>query len=611
MHTKESLLREIRRLLLLGLGGMLGLVIVVQTLSHYFDYATLSDKMRAGFVEEQKKSIRREVQRIVDRVNYQKSILEKSAANQARERARLAGEMVENMLQQHRGEPLAKIRPRLLDALKAMRFDGGRGYFFVLDRQGVVLMHPINPALEGQALENLPDSSGLGLRTFFNRLALNGGEGAVTYRFPKPGEPGKTFTKTTYAKYFPPLDWMIGTGVYLDDLEKEVKRDLLAEIQKMRFGQDGYLFVDDWQGVVLAHGAQPDLVGKNIWNHQDPNGVKVVQGLIAAAQTRDGDYIRYSWKKPGTNLERPKISYAMGIPDWQWMIGTGVYTDEIDGQIAQMREAVTRGLTSSILATLAGGAAVGLFFFVWLSRIYERILTDLNQFGVFFSRAPHSEERLEPERLRYVEHAELAGHVNWMLGQKVAAERELHAYHANLEELIRQRTAQLEEKTQELQRLATTDPLTGLLNRRSFSDLAEQHLREKVRYEGDSCLVMMDLDHFKAINDRFGHEAGDAVLCAVTRIVHAQLREADLFGRWGGEEFTILLPHTALDAALEISHRLSAALYESTIEPAGRVSASFGVTPIRKDENLNSLVKRADAALYKAKEAGRNRVEVI
>ncbi|MEU8076391.1 diguanylate cyclase [Catellatospora citrea] len=160
--------------------------------------------------------------------------------------------------------------------------------------------------------------------------------------------------------------------------------------------------------------------------------------------------------------------------------------------------------------------------------------------------------------------------------------------------------------------LATTDPLTGLPNRRALRTGLDRELDHARRHVTPLSLILLDLDHFKAINDEHGHLGGDAVLRRVAEILKAQLRSTDLAARHGGEEFAVLLPDTPNDAAKRTAERVRAALSAAPIELHGRsvkVTASLGVVAYPEHGlTTEELVRRADAALYNAKRAGRDRV---
>lgn len=162
-----------------------------------------------------------------------------------------------------------------------------------------------------------------------------------------------------------------------------------------------------------------------------------------------------------------------------------------------------------------------------------------------------------------------------------------------------------------LREQAATDHLTGVLTRRIWESAARREVLRSRRHGDPIAVICTDIDHFKAVNDRFGHAGGDAVLIATTSILAASIRETDLLGRTGGEEFTILCSGTAIEDAMMLAERCRAALAERPVEWQGKampVTASFGVAALRADDALEDMVMRADEALYKAKHAGRNRV---
>lgn len=168
-------------------------------------------------------------------------------------------------------------------------------------------------------------------------------------------------------------------------------------------------------------------------------------------------------------------------------------------------------------------------------------------------------------------------------------------------------------KSRRLRDLTLLDPLTGIANRPGIEREAARALDESIRDGTPLSLLMLDLDHFKAINDRYGHAAGDKVLRAITTVWQAQLRGRDPLGRVGGEEFVVVCPDTTLEQALVVANRLresATALRFDEIDPALRVSVSIGAAQARKaGDSCDALLDRADTALYRAKHQGRDRVE--
>lgn len=166
-----------------------------------------------------------------------------------------------------------------------------------------------------------------------------------------------------------------------------------------------------------------------------------------------------------------------------------------------------------------------------------------------------------------------------------------------------------------LEDLAIQDPLTGLNNRRYFMMSASEHLRLANRSGHSLCILMVDLDHFKRVNDTFGHATGDQVIRLTADVLRHELRASDVLARFGGEEFIACLPETELEAAGVAAERIRSSLEGSSLETVQggeavlRVTASLGIAAIRKgSESLDELIERADLALYEAKHGGRNRV---
>jgi diguanylate cyclase (GGDEF)-like protein len=163
---------------------------------------------------------------------------------------------------------------------------------------------------------------------------------------------------------------------------------------------------------------------------------------------------------------------------------------------------------------------------------------------------------------------------------------------------------------------ANHDPLTGALNRRAFSLIAEKELERSRRHDKSLSLLIMDLDNFKHINDRFGHDAGDALLCRFVSIAGQILHDEDIFFRFGGEEFVALLPNTSAEQALVAAERVRVAFARSESEEISDdsrsrpVSVSIGIAELKEREDIHNLLRRADAALYTAKDLGRNRCEL-
>ena len=172
---------------------------------------------------------------------------------------------------------------------------------------------------------------------------------------------------------------------------------------------------------------------------------------------------------------------------------------------------------------------------------------------------------------------------------------------------------QLDRAEEDMRRLASLDSLTHAYTRGHFVELAEKEVVRARRYGHPLSLLLLDIDHFKSVNDRYGHSAGDRVLRAAVDLFQGQIRRSDLLGRYGGEEFLVLLPETDVAGADVVAERIRAALRKAPVNVgnlAVEMTVSIGLTELRPEmQDVDALLAHADAALYRAKDAGRDRIE--
>lgn len=169
--------------------------------------------------------------------------------------------------------------------------------------------------------------------------------------------------------------------------------------------------------------------------------------------------------------------------------------------------------------------------------------------------------------------------------------------------------SELENEKRVLTDMALLDPLTRAYNRRKILGVLADEMARAIRYGHTLCVILCDIDHFKRINDTFGHDVGDTVLVEFAQAIAQGIRTNDTLARWGGEEFLVVVPEAGLPRAVELAQRLRRDISGRDFAPAGRVSASFGVAEFRPGQPVEALLKRVDQALYRAKAAGRDRVE--
>jgi polar amino acid transport system substrate-binding protein len=176
--------------------------------------------------------------------------------------------------------------------------------------------------------------------------------------------------------------------------------------------------------------------------------------------------------------------------------------------------------------------------------------------------------------------------------------------------LLQQAQKDIEEKNKELEKLAITDKLTNLYNRRKLDELLQNELNRCERFKHTFGVAILDIDHFKKVNDTFGHQEGDKVLIEISNILKTHIRKTDFVGRFGGEEFVIICPESQKEGIYNLIENIRVDISNHTFKEAEKISASFGIAMLKEKDTSESLLKRADVALYEAKNSGRNKVIV-
>lgn len=337
-------------------------------------------------------------------------------------------------------------------------------------------------------------------------------------------------------------------------------------------------------------------------------------------------------------FERPSVDPQITTDKWgsflsgyaplhdgtgRYLVGVDMKADEVARKMHQLKQA---GLVSLVVSLL-----LAILFADILARNFNARIHRLVRRCGEIARA-----QLEPSKPQgrgdELDHLgqtieAMAEHLEASRVQREQAHRALEKHKQELEERVQQRTGELltaNDKLREeirererieavLQQTARTDYLTQLPNRRAMIQMLD---KEAARYERSAhpfSLVLLDIDHFKAVNDSFGHDGGDEILVNIAERMHGWMREKDVLARWGGEEFLILLSDTGVDSAAEQAERLRASIAAQTFtvqQGQTRITASLGVAGYIQQQGVDSCIKDADVALYRAKSGGRNRVVV-
>ncbi len=445
MRRKIGLINLLRWLFVVALVMLAGVLSLFQISESYRQFGRQSKNIREEFIGRQKELVKREVERVVDRISQDRAMSAGKAKHHIMERVYEAHAIAENIYNRQRGvKNRAEVKELIKDSLRPIRFNDGSGFYFIIDAQGTNVLCADSCSLEGLNVLEHRDYQGRYIIREMLEIASLKEEGFYHYFWTKPDVRGVDHRKLSFIKHFAPYNWIIGSGVYFSDIEKDLQQELLEKIGKIRFGdqQNGYIFVVSYEGVTLMNDTKRHLIGKNIWDLTDPNGVKIVQEERKAVQNPDGGFISYVWDKPSAQKSSlnvifqkpsPKTSFMKGIDDWQWMIGAGVYLDDCEGEIALLHDCRMRELKQVVAGIVVMTLVVILLFLFFLSIVGRYLRRDYETFMRFFSRAADSDEEIKQDELKFKEFDELSGYANRMLREKIESQRKLEAEHERLE----------------------------------------------------------------------------------------------------------------------------------------------------------------------------------
>lgn len=517
------------------------------------------------FIAEQKAQLKMDVDGLISRISERSANLEAYQEENLRMKVEEARRIALNLYQTLKGSKSTKeIKSIIREALRPIRINEKYGYCFILEQTGTAILYPANPDLEGVNLRYAMLNSEKVVDTIIT-IATEKGSGLYGYDWYKPNyESDVLYPKISYVTHFKELNWIIGSGEYLDELQKLSIRTITDELKgNLTTDNPDYYFVYELHDIkggkdfatILINNNRSDLVGKKISDdYRDHNGKQFRKEFMKGIR-KDGEaFVVYSYKKPTGGYGR-KLSFFKHYPKWNWIVARGIYFDRLETTItdqkAQLKAKVKNDIIILIIFFL-GAVTIALIVAYHFS----------NQLQVIFNRY----RREQQENL-----------------------------------------GRLEELNTTLEKQNRTDPLTDIYNRTYFNEKLAEEIDIANRYKSSLCVVIFDIDHFKYVNDNFGHLAGDAVLKDFAGLVQQNIRRTDTFARWGGEEFIILAPGITTDNALTLAEKLRQIIEQHTFSVDRKITASFGISGYITDEDGETTLQRADDALYSAKQNGRNR----
>ncbi len=558
------------------------IVIFISTISIRHNQEILNQSLQnvhERLIAEQEKSIISKINMAIELIVYQRSTIERRLQSNVKSRVDTAYAVAQNIYEQNQHtKSESEIKQLIIEALRPMIWNHGESFIFILDKEGKFALAPkYLRHLEGKSIIDFKDVTGRLVIREEIKMVNTHKEGYLWDTFTRPEhDPRIQFKQMAYVKDVGHFNWYMGSSEYLDTTTQEIENSSIDILRNINKNATHYFFIVDKKGNDILHPFNPEYEGKNLYTISSEEHRKLFKSFLVKADTNSSEFTRYRWKNPQTRAMETKLTYVKTIPNTDWIIGTGFHVEDVDRAVeAKKKELIELNKSEMnrviLLAVFFSFLSIIASFFVSmrLKRHFEMLHSNIEKHNI-----------------------------------------ELSELNASLEDKITKRTEELKAAHDDMKKIAMTDTLTRIHNRYAFFTIMEIEHEKNNRYESKSSLIMLDLDYFKTINDTYGHDVGDRVLIDVVNKVAECLRKSDTFGRIGGEEFMILLPHTELKEAVEIAERIRCFISEQTFDPVGNVTVSMGVVQYRVDESIESFVKRVDIALYQAKESGRNQVVI-
>ncbi len=388
----------------------------------YRAFVSESEAIRDAFVESQKELIQGEVTNVADYIHYMKDRTEERLRKGIRERVYEAHAIASNIYERNVStRPLAEIKEMIKDALRPVRYNDGRGYYFAFNLEGVEELFAIRPEMEGLNMLPVKGASGEYVVRDMLDIVQRGNEGYYTYTWLNPGEDARGLRKIAFVKLFEPLGWVIGTGEHIDDVKAGIQGEVLRRIVHKRFGKDGYFFGSLFGGDPLFTNGMITEGNGSIWELSDPNGVKIIQEQNRAAEKEGGGFVNYAWRKMAGAKPSQKISYVMAVPEWEWIIGAGIYLDTIDAQLNAKKDALYSEFLRKAICCVFMLIILMLLIYWRAERITRKVRAGLDAFADFFQKAASEAVFIDPVSLPFSEFGDIALHANRMVKDRMTA----------------------------------------------------------------------------------------------------------------------------------------------------------------------------------------------
>ncbi len=415
-----------------------GLIIIFWAVNEYQSYRETVDSIRKNYQNSYEVRVKEELGKVIDSIDYRRTQNDMRMEQKLRERVQSAYTIASHVYSLYEDEKsVEELRSMVVELLRPIRWNNGRGYYFAGRVScGVIDLFADEPYFEKRSATVFKEITGQDVIGAMASIARDKGAGLYRYNLIKPEFAGKIFKKIAFIKYFQPFDWFVGAGVYNDDLEHILQKDVLARLQSMKFGKDGEVFGFRFDGTILFNRNQR-LNGRSIKDLISSNGATYGLSFWEAglSESREG-YVEYAEQGHSDGTSRRKLGFVKAYDDWNWILGTSMYMDEMEHAIQEETQTYQRITFKNglVFIGLLFIAVVVLLFGTYLYSL--KIKEGINLFTDFFKEAADSSVKIKTENLTFREFEDLSRLANNMVEERIENEFLLHRDELRLDTLL-------------------------------------------------------------------------------------------------------------------------------------------------------------------------------
>jgi len=344
------------------------IIMTIQFIEKNNTFEKEKSKLTSEFLQNNKQIIKDRVYEAYTYIEKEKKRTEEDLKDSLQLAINNAYSIANTIYENNKDKDQELIKKLIIDALRNIRFNNGRGYYFVYENNGKNLLLPHNKELEGKNFWNHKDSKGTYIVQKMVNLLSKNEQAFCEWYWYNPIKKDIQRKKIGLVKNFTPFNWFIGTGEYLEDYENEIKENVLKHIRDIRFGKNGYIFVITYDGIYLSH-IRKNFIGKDaLTNNDTENITNVINDIKNIAQNGEGYYTYIQNEKPNTNKKIDKTSFVKGLNEWSWIIGTGFYEDDLEKAIKDKEMELNNQFRKNMITTIE--IVIVLIIFLLICSVY-------------------------------------------------------------------------------------------------------------------------------------------------------------------------------------------------------------------------------------------------